>query len=159
VQAVDGPSRGPKDPTILMRSLVTWSVRTASGPRSWKAGRRLPASALRFSAVSAAATLHPWAMKAASTRLRRANEHDAFWKYIDSIFENQGGIALATADDKLKELATAAGLDAQKFPPAPPAWKLKPASRNLWRWVNPDVNSTPSVFINGAWCRLSPIFL
>jgi len=42
-------------------------------------------------------------------------DKDAFWKYVDAIFENQGGIALATADDKLKELAAANGLDATKI--------------------------------------------
>ena len=62
------------------------------------------------------ASLHPWAMKAAQyADCAGQMNKDAFWKYVDAIFENQGGIALATADDKLKELATANGLDAVKI--------------------------------------------
>jgi protein-disulfide isomerase len=58
---------------------------------------------------------HPWAMKAAQyADCAGRMDSGAAWKFIAAVYENQGGIALATADDKLTELTAAAGLDAGK---------------------------------------------
>ncbi|HJX85901.1 MAG TPA: thioredoxin domain-containing protein, partial [Candidatus Angelobacter sp.] len=75
---------------------------------------------------------------------------EVFWKYIDSIFENQGGIALATADDKLKELATAAGLDAKSIAAcaAAPGTEAH-IKKSLDLGETLEVTETPTVFING----------
>jgi protein-disulfide isomerase len=79
----------------------------------------------------------------------QANQ-EAFWKYINSVFENQGGIALATADDKLKELATAAGLDAQKISACAAAPETDARiKKSMALGESLEVSSTPSVFING----------
>jgi len=77
-------------------------------------------------------------------------DKDAFWKYVDSIFENQGGIALATADDKLKELATGVGLDAQKISTcaASPETDAR-IKKSQALGATLEVNETPTVFING----------
>jgi protein-disulfide isomerase len=97
------------------------------------------------------ASLHPWALKAAQyADCAGQMNKDAFWKYVDAIFENQGGIALATADDKLKELATANGLDAQKISAcaaSPETDARIKKSQALGAAL--DVNETPTVFING----------
>jgi protein-disulfide isomerase len=97
------------------------------------------------------ASIHPWAMKAAlyadcASQMNKEN----FWKYVDSIFDNQGGIALATAEDKLKELATAAGYDGQKISAcaaSPEAEARVKKSLDLGQTLN--VNQTPTVFVNG----------
>jgi protein-disulfide isomerase len=97
------------------------------------------------------ASMHPWALKAAQyADCAGQMNKDAFWKYVDAIFENQGGIALATADDKLKELATANGLDATKIA----ACAVSPETdarikRSLALGQTLSVNQTPTVFING----------
>jgi len=97
------------------------------------------------------ATLHPWAMKAAQyADCAGQLNKDAFWKYVDSIFENQGGIAMATADDKLKELATATGYDAQKISECAASSETQARvkkSLDLGQLLN--VTQTPTVFING----------
>ena len=79
-----------------------------------------------------------------------ADNKDAFWKFTDSVFENQGGIAAATADDKLKELATAAGLNAQQLATcaASPATEAR-IKKSLDLGQALEVNETPTVFING----------
>jgi protein-disulfide isomerase len=59
---------------------------------------------------------YPRAMKAAEyADCPPQQGHEAFWKLMDNIFENQGSIAEATADEKLKKLATGSGLDEQKL--------------------------------------------
>ena len=97
------------------------------------------------------ATMHPWALKAAQyADCAGQMDKDAFWKYVDSIFENQGGIALATADDKLKELATGVGLDAQKISTcaASPETDAR-IKKSQALGATLEVNETPTVFING----------
>ena len=97
------------------------------------------------------ASMHPWALKAAQyADCAGQMDKDAFWKYVDSIFENQGGIALATADDKLKELATGVGLDAQKISTcaASPETDAR-IKKSQALGATLEVNETPTVFING----------
>jgi protein-disulfide isomerase len=75
---------------------------------------------------------------------------EAFWKYIDAIFENQGGIALATADEKLKELATASGLDAAKIAACSTTPETDARVRkSMALGESLQVDQTPTVFING----------
>jgi protein-disulfide isomerase len=101
------------------------------------------------------ASLHPWAMKAAqSADCAGQINKDAFWKYVDAIFENQGGIALATADDKLKELAIPSGLDAMRV--AACADSPETAARikkSMDLGAALEVNETPTVFMNGRRVR------
>ncbi|MCU1334329.1 MAG: oxidoreductase [Candidatus Angelobacter sp.] len=97
------------------------------------------------------ASLHPWALKAAQyADCAGQMNNAAFWKYVDSVFENQGGIALATADDKLKELATANGLDGQRTSTcaASPETDAR-IKKSQALGATLDVNETPTVFING----------
>jgi protein-disulfide isomerase len=95
--------------------------------------------------------MHPWAMKAAEySDCAGRKDSESFFKYIDSIFENQGAIALATADDKLKELATGAGLDAQQIANcAATAETAARVKRSMDLGQALDINQTPTVFING----------
>jgi protein-disulfide isomerase len=95
--------------------------------------------------------LHPWALKAAQyADCAGQMNKDGFWKYVDAIFENQGGIALATADDKLKELATANGYDAQKISTcaASPETDAR-IKKSQALGATLEVNETPTVFVNG----------
>ncbi|HZE80485.1 MAG TPA: thioredoxin domain-containing protein, partial [Candidatus Polarisedimenticolia bacterium] len=97
------------------------------------------------------ASLHPWALKAAQyADCAGQMDKDAFWKYVDAIFENQGGIALATADDKLKELAAANGLDATKIAAcaASPQTDAR-IKKSLELGQSLNVNQTPTMLVNG----------
>ena len=74
----------------------------------------------------------------------------AFWKYVDAIFENQGGIALATAEDKLKELATGAGLDAKKVAACAATSETEArVKKSVELGESLGINETPTVFMNG----------
>src|SRR5579859_1164666 len=118
LQAADGPAKGPQTPAIYIIEFSDLQCPhcKAAQPVMEKLAADFPQVRYVFQQFPLPASMHPWALKAAEyadcvSRLSPS----AFWKYIDSIFENQGSIAAATAEDKLKELAGTAGLDAAKI--------------------------------------------
>jgi protein-disulfide isomerase len=153
LRAADGPARGPQTPVIFVVEFSDLECPhcKAAQPVLEKLVSDFPQVRYIFQQFPLPATLHPWAMKAAQYADCAAQmNQDSFWKYLDSIFENQGGIALATADDKLKELATSAGLDAPKIAAcaAAPASETR-VKKSMDLGQSLDVNETPTVFING----------
>ena len=153
LQGVFCPSKGGANPPIQIVEFSDLECPhcKASQPIIEKLEGDFPQVRFVFQQFPLPATLHPWAMKAAlyADCAGQMNK-DAFWKYVDSIFDNQGGIALATADDKLKELATAAGYDAQKISAcAASAETAARVKRSLDLGASLNVNQTPTVFING----------
>ena len=148
-----GPSRGGQNPLIdiVEFSDLQCPYCKVAQPVLAKLYADFPQMRFVFQQFPLPASLHPWALKAAQyADCAGQMDKDAFWKYVDSIFENQGGIALATADDKLKELATAAGYDAQKISTcaASPETDAR-IKKSQALGATLDVNETPTVFING----------
>jgi protein-disulfide isomerase len=96
-------------------------------------------------------SLHPWAQTAAlGGRCAFQQSPAAFWKLHDSIFDNQDVLSPENVWDKIVGFATAAGLNADTFKAclsSPDAQKAVDA--NHADGVALDVNSTPTVFING----------
>lgn len=97
------------------------------------------------------AQIHDWAMKAAEYAdcIGRSN-NEAFWKFIESVYGAQSDITAATADEKLKGFADAAGVNGVEI--AACAAKPESASRvehSIDLGKSLDVNSTPTIFING----------
>jgi protein-disulfide isomerase len=153
LRAADGPTLGAAKPVIQIVEFSDLECPhcKAAAPVLEKLVGDFPQVQLRFQQFPLPASIHPWAMKAAEYADCAGEEKsDVFWKYIDSIFENQGSIALATADDKLKEIATAAGLDAQKVANCAATQETATrVSKSLALGQSLDVSSTPTVFING----------
>jgi protein-disulfide isomerase len=152
-----GPSRGGQNPPIEVvefSDLECPHCKKAQ-PIVEKLTADFPQVRFTFQQFPLPASLHPWAMKAAQyADCAGQMNKDAFWKYVDAIFDNQGGIALTTADDKLKELATANGLDAAKISAC--AGSPETAARikkSMDLGASLEVNETPSVFINGRRVR------
>lgn len=152
-----GPSRGGPNPPI---DIVEFSDLECphckkSQPVMDKLAADFPQVRFIFQQFPLPASLHPWAMKAAQyADCAGQINKDAFWKYVDAIFENQGGIALATADDKLKELAILNGLDAMKVSAcadSPETAARIKKSTDLGATL--EVNETPTVFMNGRRVR------
>jgi protein-disulfide isomerase len=148
-----GPSRGGQNPPI---DIVEFSDLQCphckvAQPVVEKLVADFPQVRFTFQQFPLPASLHPWALKAAQyADCAGQMNKDAFWKYVDAIFENQGGIALATADDKLKELATANGLDAQKISACAASSETDARiKKSLALGATLEVNETPTVFING----------
>jgi protein-disulfide isomerase len=153
LKAADGPSRGPQKPAI---EIVEFSDLQcphckAAQPVLEKLAADFPQVRYVFQQFPLPANVHPWAMKAAKfADCAAQQDKEAFWKFTDSVFENQGSIALATAEDKLQQLATATGLDAVKLSAcaATPQAEAQ-VNKSLELGQALDVTQTPTVFING----------
>src|SRR5690349_762442 len=95
--------------------------------------------------------IHNWARKAAAYADCTAKfSNDAFWKFIDSVYEGQAEITAENADQKLTELADKAGVkgtDVAACSTQSDTQARVEASINVGKSL--DVNSTPTLFING----------
>jgi protein-disulfide isomerase len=157
LQAADGPGRGPQQPVITMVDFSDLQCPhcKAAQPVLEKLATDFSQVRLIFQQFPLPASLHPWAMKAALyADCAGKADKEAFWKYVDTIFENQGAIALATADDQLKAFAAAVGLDSQKVAAcaaSPEAEARVKKSMELGQSL--DINETPTVFVNGRQVR------
>ncbi len=94
---------------------------------------------------------HNWSDKAADyvDCVGRAS-NDAVWKFIQKTFDEQNNITEANADEKLKTIATASGVNADQIAAcaAKPDTKVRvEASVELGKSVG--VTGTPGIFING----------
>jgi protein-disulfide isomerase len=95
--------------------------------------------------------MHDWAMKAASyADCVGQSSADAFWKFVGSIYAAQSDITAANADEKLTAFADAAGAKGSDIA----ACAVKPETttrveRSIALGKALDVNSTPTIFING----------
>jgi protein-disulfide isomerase len=95
--------------------------------------------------------MHDWAAKAAAyADCVSRSSNDAFWKFIQSVYAAQGDITAANADEKLTGLADAAGVkgaDIAACAAKPETTTRVEKSEALGKAL--DVNSTPTLFING----------
>lgn len=151
LQAADGPARGPEKPVISMIEFSDLECPhcKAGQPTMEKLAADFPQ--VRYVFQNFPLPSHPWAMKAAEYADCAAQQNGAaFWKYVDAIFEDQGSIAAATADDKLKQLATSAGLDAQKTSAcaALPGTEAR-VQKSVALGKSVGVQGTPTLFVNG----------
>ncbi len=94
---------------------------------------------------------HNWAEKAAGyvDCVGRAS-NDAVWKFIQKTFEDQANITASNIDEKLKALATAAGVNGDEMAACADKSATKArveASVQLGKSVG--VTGTPTLFING----------
>lgn len=94
---------------------------------------------------------HNWAEKAAAyvDCVGRAS-NDAVWKFIDKTFEDQANITESNIDEKLKAIASAAGVNGDEMAVCAAKSDTKArveASVALGKSL--DVTGTPTLFING----------
>jgi protein-disulfide isomerase len=151
LMAADGISRGPDKPAVVMvefSDLQCPHCKEAQ-PVVEKLAADFPQMRIIFQHYPL--PKHPWAAKAAryadcAGRMNNA----AAWKFIAAVYENQGGIALATADDKFKELAQAAGFDAEKLSAcaATPTAEAQ-VKKSMALGESLGILGTPSIFVNG----------
>jgi protein-disulfide isomerase len=148
---VDGPSRGPATAPV---TVVEFS--DLQCPHCKEAQPTLDKLAaedkdVRIVFQNFPLPMHDWAMKGAEYAdcLGRSS-NDAFWKFIESVYRAQSDITAANADDKLKSFADAAGANGADI--AACAAKPETATRvehSTELGKSLDVNSTPTIFING----------
>ena len=148
---VTGPSRGPANAPVL---LVEFS--DLQCPHCKEANPTIERllnedQEVRFVYQHFPLPSHNWAQKAAAYAdcVARAS-NDAIWKFIDGVYAAQDNITADNADQKLTEIADQVGVkgaDVAACAARPETESRVAASVNLGRSL--DVNSTPTVFING----------
>lgn len=96
-------------------------------------------------------SLHPWARTAAlAGRCAYQQNHKAFWKLYDLIYDTQEVISASNAYDKMTEYAGRSGLNTDNFKScliSPQAAAEVDASLENGKLL--DVRSTPTLFVNG----------
>lgn len=153
LQAADGPARGPQTPiiTAVEFSDLECPHCKAAQPIVEKLIADFPQVRFVFQQFPLPATMHPWAMKAAEYAdcVGRSNP-EAFWKYINTVFEHQDAITVATADETLKGLAISTGLDGQNLSvcAAHPQTEAR-INKSIELGQSLDVFETPTMFVNG----------
>ncbi|HVO81197.1 MAG TPA: thioredoxin domain-containing protein [Terriglobales bacterium] len=94
---------------------------------------------------------HNWSGKAAAYAdcVGRAS-NDAFWKFVEGVYAAQAEITASNADEKLTGLADTAGVKGSEIAAcaAQPDTTTR-VERSLALGKSLDVNSTPTLFING----------
>jgi protein-disulfide isomerase len=152
LSAAEGVARGPDKPVVTMvefSDLQCPHCKEAQ-PVLEKLAADFPGMRIIFQQYPIPSS-HPWAMKAAQyADCAGRVDSGAAWKFIAAVYENQSGIALATVDDKLKELATKAGLDADKLAAcaASPAAEAR-VKKSMELGNSVGVVGTPTIFVNG----------
>ena len=95
--------------------------------------------------------IHPWARTAAiAGRCAYQQNHAAFWRMYDLIYDNQEVISAANAWTKVSDYAALSGLNAETFKTclaSPEPGAAIDASRANGQLL--EVASTPTVFVNG----------
>jgi len=96
-------------------------------------------------------SIHPWARTAAlAGRCAYQQDHKAFWKVYDAIYDQQQVISAENVWSKMADFAAEAGLNPDTFKScmaSPEAAAAVDASRANGQQL--EVNSTPTVFVNG----------
>jgi protein-disulfide isomerase len=102
--------------------------------------------------------MHDWAAKAAAyADCVSRSSNDGFWKFIQSVYSAQTDITAANADEKLTGFADSAGVKGTDI--AACAAKPETASRvekSMALGKALDVDSTPTLFINGRKLPVVP---
>ncbi|MBZ5521227.1 MAG: DsbA family protein [Acidobacteriia bacterium] len=120
LNAADGPVRGADKPAVVM---VEFSdLQCPHCKDAQPVLEKLAADFPRMKIIFQQYPLqqHPWAMKAARYADCAAHMSNATaWKYIAAIYQNQGSIAEAIADDRLRKLPPRAASMRRRRRPAP----------------------------------------
>lgn len=149
LQHVDGPVRGPKNAkvTIVEFADLECPACKVALPNIEKIQAENPDVRVIFQNFPLE-KLHPWALRAA-LYVDCLKTSDVAWKFIDTVYEHQGEITEANADESLKKYATDSGADAKiSACIADPKTKADvQASEKLGEQV--AVTSTPTLYVNG----------
>jgi len=146
-----GPSRGPANAPVLIVEFSDLQCPHCKEANPTIERLLTEDPDVRFVSQNFPLPSHNWAMKAAQYAdcVGRAS-NDAYWKFVDSVYSAQSEITADNADQKLTDLADKAGVKGSEISTCaaqPETESRVQASIELGKSV--DVNSTPTLFING----------
>ena len=148
---VTGPARGPANAPVMIVEFSDLQCPHCKEANPTIERLLKEESNIHFVFQNFPLPMHNWAQKGAAYADCTAKlSSDAFWKFIDSVYEAQAEITAENADQKLTELADKAGVkgpDVAACSTQSDVQARVEASVNLGKGL--DVNSTPTLFING----------
>jgi protein-disulfide isomerase len=150
-KGMNGPSRGPADAPVTVVEFSDLQCPHCKDAQPIIDKLLSEEKNARLVFQSFPLTVHDWAAKAAyyADCVGRSS-NDAFWTYIQSVYDAQTDITTATADEKLTALADQAGVKGSDI--AACAAKPEIATRveqSIALGASVEVNGTPTLFING----------
>ncbi len=150
-KGVSGPERGPKDSAVLIVEFGDLQCPACKAAQPTIEALVAAEPSAKFVFQNFPLEMHNWAAKGAAYAdcVGRAS-NDAFWKFIAKAYETQADITSQNADEKLTALADGAGVKGSEIA----ACAAKPETKahvdaSLALGKSVEVNSTPTLFING----------
>ena len=150
-KGINGPSRGPADAPVTVVEFSDLQCPHCKDAQPTVDKLMAEEKNARLVFQNFPLTSHDWATKAAyyADCVGRSSS-DAFWKFIQSVYDAQKEITATNADEKLTALAEQAGVKGADT--AACAVKPETAARvqhSLALGASLEVTSTPTLFING----------
>ena|SRR3984957_617621 len=150
-RGINGPSRGPADAPVTVVDFSDLQCPHCKDAHPILEKLVTENKNVRLVFQNFPLPMHDWAAKAAAyADCASRSSNDAFWKFISSVFAAQSDITAANADEKLTALADSAGAkgaDVAACAAKPETTSRVEKSVALGKALN--VNSTPTIFING----------
>ena len=150
-RGVNGPSRGPANAPVTVVDFSDLQCPHCKDAHPTIEKLIAKDKNVRVVFQSFPLPMHDWAAKAAAyADCVNRSSNDAFWKFIQSVYGAQTDITAANADEKLTALADGAGAKGADI--AACAAKPETTSRvekSVALGKALDVNSTPTLFVNG----------
>jgi protein-disulfide isomerase len=150
-RGLSGPSRGPADAPVTVVDFSDLQCPHCKDAHPTIEKLIAENKNVRVVFESFPLPMHDWAAKAAAyADCVSRSSNDAFWKFIQSVYAAQTDITAANADEKLTALADSAGVKGADI--AACAAKPETTSRvekSVALGKALDVNSTPTLFVNG----------
>jgi len=150
-KGITGPQRGPKNAPVTIVEFGDLQCPACKAAQPMIEALVAGEPNARFVFQNYPLPMHNWAAKGAyyADCVGRASG-DAFWKFISTTYEKQADITAESADEKLTAIADGVGVkgaDIAACAAKPETKAHVDASIELGKAV--DVNSTPSLFVNG----------
>src|ERR1700676_810561 len=150
-RGINGPSRGPADAPVTVVDFSDLQCPHCKDAHPTLDKLVAENKNVRLVFQNFPLPMHDWAAKAAAyADCVSRSSNDAFWKFIQSVYNAQTDITAANADEKLAGLADSAGgkgVDIAACAAKPETTSRVEKKVALGKAL--DVNSTPTVFING----------
>ena len=150
-KGVNGPSRGPADAPVTIVEFSDLQCPHCKEAQPTIDKLLVEEKNARLVFQNFPLQSHDWAAKAAAYGdcIGRSSS-DAFWKFVQSVYDAQSDILASNADEKLTALADKSGVKGSDV--AACAAKPETTSRvehSVALGKSVDVNGTPTLFING----------
>ncbi len=150
-KGVTGPSRGPANAPVTLVEFSDLQCPHCKAAQPTIDKLMAEESNVRLVFQNLPLASHDWAQKgAAYADCVGRSSNDAFWKFIQGVYDAQTDITAANADGKLNAIADTAGVKSAEIATcaAQPETESR-VQRSVALANSLDVNSTPTLFING----------